>query len=38
MGSPFAGVEQVAEILHPKTLKQLMRAGALGLKTASQPL
>jgi len=33
MGSPFAGVGQVAEILHPKTLKQKMRAGALGLKT-----
>lgn len=33
MGSPFAGLEQIAEILHPKTLRQLMRAGALSPKT-----
>jgi fatty-acyl-CoA synthase len=29
----MSGIEQVAEFLHPRTLKQLMRAGAIGPRT-----
>ena len=33
MGSPLGGLGQIAEILHPNTLKQLRNAGALGPKS-----
>ena len=33
MGSPLGGLGQIAEILHPNTLRQLRNAGALGAKS-----
>ncbi|CAN5526829.1 long-chain-fatty-acid--CoA ligase FadD2 [soil metagenome] len=33
MGTPLGGLWQIAEILHPNTLKQLRNAGALGAKS-----
>ena len=33
MGTPLGGLGQIAEILHPNTLRQLLNAGALGAKS-----